>query len=133
MKKLFSKTFLADQDIEQLIGLQLRYGVITASVIVLLGGLLYLYQSGSSGILSYHTFIGTKAGFTTVNEIITGLKTINAKSVIQLGVIVLIATPILRIAFSLIGFILEKDRLYIGITFIVLSVMMISIFGGLKI
>ncbi|GAA3976850.1 DUF1634 domain-containing protein [Mucilaginibacter dorajii] len=133
MKKFISKNFLADQDIEQLIGLQLRYGVITASVIVLLGGLIYLYQSGSSGMPSYHTFIGTKAGFTTANEIITGLKTINAKSVIQLGVIVLIATPILRIAFSLIGFILEKDRLYIGITFIVLSVMMISIFGGLKI
>lgn len=58
---------------------------------------------------------------------------LKAKGIIELGVMVLIATPILRIFFSLIGFILEKDRLYIGITLIVLLVMMFSIFGGLKV
>ena len=133
MKNIISKKFLADQDIEQLIGLQLRYGVIIASLVVLTGGLVYLQQYGSLAMPAYHQFIGTKAGFTTAAQITAGLKIWNAKSIIQLGVLILIATPILRIAFSLVGFILEKDKMYIAITLIVLTVMLFSIFGGLKI
>lgn len=133
MKKTISKKFFADTDIEQFIGLQLRYGVIIASLIVFIGGLAYLNQFGGAAIPPYHQFVGTKAGFTTIAEISAGLSHMNAKGIIQLGVLVLIATPILRIAFSLIGFVLEKDKLYIGITMVVLAVMMVSIFGGLKV
>lgn len=133
MKKEISKHALADQDIEQFIGLQLRYGVIISSLVVLVGGLIYLHQSGSLALPAYNQFIGTKAGFTSIGQIIKGLSAFNAKAVIQLGVVVLIATPILRIAFSLVGFIFEKDRLYIIITLIVLTIMMFSIFGGLKV
>ncbi|WP_183576218.1 DUF1634 domain-containing protein [Mucilaginibacter sp. X5P1] len=133
MKKIISKHLFADRDMEQFIGLQLRYGVIISSLIVLTGGLIYLQQSGGLALPAYSQFIGTKAGFTSIGQIITGLGTLNARSIIQFGVVVLIATPILRIAFSLVGFVIEKDRLYILITLIVLSVMMISIFGGLKV
>jgi len=133
MKKVLSKSFTADQDIEKLIGYLLRYGVITASLIVFVGGIIYLHQYQHSSIPAYNTFVGERAGFTTIRQIISGVGTFNAKGIIQLGVLVLIATPILRIFFSLIGFILEKDRLYILITFVVLSVMMFSIFGGLKV
>ncbi len=133
MKKIISKHLFADRDMEQFIGLQLRYGVITSSLIVLTGGLIYLQQSGGLALPAYSQFIGTKAGFTSIGQIITGLGTLNARGIIQFGVVVLIATPILRIAFSLVGFVIEKDRLYILITLIVLSVMMFSIFGGLKV
>jgi len=133
MKKILSKAFIADQDIEKLIGYLLRYGVITASLIVFIGGLIYLHQYQHNGVPAYHTFVGEQAGYTTISEIFSGVGSFNAKGIIQLGVLVLIATPILRIFFSLIGFILEKDRLYILITFVVLSVMLFSIFGGLKV
>lgn len=133
MKKIISKKFFADQDIEQFIGMQLRYGVVIASVIVFIGGLLYLYQSGEMHMPPYHKFLGEQNGFTSLGEIFTGLHNLEAKGIIQFGVVVLIATPILRIAFSLVGFVLEKDKLYICITLIVLSVMMVSIFGGLKV
>lgn len=133
MKNLISKHFLADRDIEQLIGLQLRYGVIISSLIVLAGGVLYLSQSGQLPLPPYHHFAGTKGGFTSFGEILSGIAAMRAGGIIQFGVVVLIATPILRIAFSLLGFVLEKDRMYILITAIVLTVMMLSIFGGLKI
>jgi uncharacterized membrane protein len=133
MKKIISKIHLADHDIEQFIGLQLRFGVLLSSFIVLMGGILYLMQSGSMPLPHYQLFIGQKAGLTTGREIWHSVTGMEAKGIIQFGVIVLIATPILRILFSLIGFIFEKDRLYIGITMVVLSVMMISIFGGLKV
>ena len=133
MKNFFSKHFLADNDIEQFIGLQLRYGVIISSLIVLVGGLIYLGQSGQLQLPSYHHFIGIRDGNTNFGEILNGTRVLNAKSIIQFGVVVLIATPILRIAFSLMGFVLEKDRMYMFITAMVLTVMMVSIFGGLKI
>jgi uncharacterized membrane protein len=133
MKNIISKKLSADQDIEQLIGLQLRLGVVTASLIVLTGGLIYLKQSAALAVPYYHSFTGTKAGFTTLGEIFKGAYTANAKGIIELGIVVLIATPILRVAFSLVGFIIEKDKLYIWITLTVLAIMMVSIFGGLKI
>jgi uncharacterized membrane protein len=133
MKKVISKSFLADADIEKIIGLQLRYGVVIASLIVLMGGILYLVQQGQGAIPPYHTFLGESAGYTSFSQIVNGIGAGQAKGIVQAGVVVLIATPILRIAFSLVGFILEKDRLYIIITAIVLSVMLFSIFGGLKI
>jgi uncharacterized membrane protein len=131
MNKL--KALFADKDIEQFIGKQLRAGVVTASIIVLIGGLFYLVQYGPGGLPDYGQFKGIDAGFTSFGQIIHGIVQGNAKGIIQAGVMVLIATPILRIFFSLIGFMLEKDKLYIAITLVVFSVMMFSIFGGLKI
>jgi uncharacterized membrane protein len=133
MKTSTTKSFLADTDIEKIVGLQLRYGVIIASSIVLIGGIAYLFQHGQGAIPPYHTFVGESAGFTTFSQIINGVVKGQSKGIVQFGVMVLIATPILRIAFSLVGFILEKDRLYIIITAVVLSIMLFSIFGGLKI
>jgi uncharacterized membrane protein len=133
MKNIISKKRFADQDIEQLIGLQLRYGVVIASLVVFIGGLLYLNVSGSALLPHYEKFLGEKAGFTTGTQIWNGTLHLNPKGIIELGVIILIATPILRILFSLIGFIIEKDRLYTIITLIVLMVMMFSTFGGLKV
>ncbi len=52
-------------------------------------------------------------------------------AIIQLGVVVLLATPITRIAFSVLAFAMEKDRLYVVITLIVLGVITFSIFSGL--
>lgn len=133
MKKILSKGYWADQDIEQLIGKLLRYGVVTASTIVLIGGIVYLIQLGQAPRPSYHHFVGEAAGYTTFNGIISNALQFNAKGIIQLGVMVLIATPILRIAFSLLGFTIEGDKLYIIITLIVLAVMLFSTIGGLKI
>ncbi|WDF54264.1 DUF1634 domain-containing protein [Mucilaginibacter sp. KACC 22063] len=133
MKKLFSKHLLADQDIEQLIGIQLRAGVVTASIIVLIGGILYLIQSGGSLLPSYAHFGGEKAELTSFSAIWQAVIHFRAKGIITLGVVILMATPLLRIMFSLVGFAIEKDRMYVLITLFVLMVMAFSIFGGLKV
>jgi uncharacterized membrane protein len=132
MKKILSKSYWADQDIEQMIGQLLRCGVIISSVIVFIGGLGYLYQHGKATIPQYHKFDGESVKYTTFAGILKSVLALNARGIVQLGVLALIATPILRIAFSLIAFFIEKDKLYVMITFIVLSVMLFSIFGGLK-
>jgi uncharacterized membrane protein len=49
---------------------------------------------------------------------------------IQLGLLLLIATPIARVVFSVAGFILERDRLYVTFTLIVLAVLLYSLLGS---
>ena len=48
---------------------------------------------------------------------------------IQLGLLILIATPVARVAFSAFGFAVERDYLYVGITLFVLAVLLYSLFG----
>ncbi|KLT63842.1 DUF1634 domain-containing protein [Pedobacter sp. BMA] len=130
MKTEKVKKHTTDYDIEQLVGRLLRVGVITASCIVFIGGLIYLIKMGADPMPSYAQFKGESAGFTTFEGIFSGLLSGHAKGIVQFGVLVLIATPIMRIILSLIGFTLEKDKLYIVITLIVLCVMLVSTLGG---
>lgn len=123
---------MTDYDVEQLIGQVLRYGVVLSGSVAITGGLWYLYQHGS-GIPHYTKFSGEPAGYTSFTGIFKGLMEGNATEIIQFGVVILIATPIIRIIFSLISFIFEKDKLYIIITFIVLSIILFSMFGGLAV
>jgi uncharacterized membrane protein len=121
-----------DYDIEQLIGQVLRYGVVLSGSVAIIGGIWYLFQQGTA-MPHYTTFNGEPAGFTSLTGIIKGLQHGSATEIIQLGVVILIATPIIRIVFSLVSFILEKDKLYVLITFIVLAIILFSMFGGLAI
>lgn len=130
MKDSKTKVLLGDKDIQQLIGKLLRYGVLTAGVITFIGGVFYLYQKGQ-GIPNYTEFTGETLDYTTLSGILRGITTFNATEIIQFGVVVLIATPILRVLFSLFAFILEKDKLYILITLIVLSILTFSMLGNL--
>lgn len=122
-------TKMTDYDMQQLIGQVLRYGVLTSGIIAIAGGIWYLFQQGS-GLTHYTTFNGEPAGFTSFTGILKGITTGSANEIIQLGVVVLIATPVIRIVFSLISFILEKNMMYVIITLIVLSIIMFSMLSG---
>ncbi|MFD2968296.1 DUF1634 domain-containing protein [Sphingobacterium bambusae] len=122
---------MSDRDVDLLVAHFLRYGVLLASAIALVGGAIYLYQHGMEFIPDYSVFHGEHEGYTTYKGIAEGAFAGSAKEIIQLGVLALIATPVLRVFCSLIAFALERDRMYVIITFIVLSIMLSSIFGGL--
>jgi uncharacterized membrane protein len=66
-----------------------------------------------------------------VSQIIGGAIAGRARSMVQLGILLLIATPILRVAFSLVGFALERDRKYMTITAIVLALLLYGLIGGM--
>jgi uncharacterized membrane protein len=132
MKLSTEKKLFGDQDVELIIGNLLRYGVITSIVIAFIGGALYLYQHGLEKMPDYTVFKGEDPKYTSLPAILKGLRSLSAGEIIQFGVVVLIATPILRIALSLVAFAIEKDRLYVVITLIVLLIMLGSMFGGLK-
>ena len=109
-----------------MIGRLLRFGVVFAAMWVLAGGIHYLLQS--HGVKpDYKVFHGEPADLRYVREIIPGALELNARGFIQLGILLLIATPVARVAFSVIGFALEQDWLYVGITLIVLALLAYSL------
>jgi uncharacterized membrane protein len=115
-----------DKDIEKIMGNLLRYGVILSAIIVIIGAVIYLFQHGNA-LPNYNEFAGEPKGITEVKKVWKTAFDGRGRSIIQLGLLVLIATPIARIIFSIIGYIFEKDYLYIIITIIVLSVILFSL------
>jgi uncharacterized membrane protein len=119
---------IKDTTIQRIIGWVLRMGVLLSISIVIFGGAIYIYRNGHT-IANYHTFKGIPA-FVQLDGIVNGILTFRGRAIIQAGIVLLIATPILRIVFSAIGFILEKDYLYTFISLLVLSVIFISMLSG---
>ena len=117
-----------DKDMQAVIGWILRVGVIVSLSIVIFGGVVYLYRHGHS-IADYSTFKGVPE-FVYPSNIISGVLAFRGRAIIQAGIILLIATPVLRIIFSFIGFIIEKDRLYTFISLLVLLIIIASMVSG---
>lgn len=129
MRQLLSK----DKDIQQFIGNLLRIGVLSASAIALIGGILYLVVHGMESRPDYHQFHSEPVAYTHIQGIFQGVLSGDAGAIMQLGVVVLILTPIMRVVCSLFSFILEKDKMYVFITTIVLCIILFSMFCGIKI
>ncbi len=116
-----------DKDLQSFVGNLLRWGVLIAMGIVIIGLVLYLFQYGRS-VADYSTF--DAEGTFQLRRFYTALKAGDSKAIMELGVIALIATPIARVLFTMIGFWLEKDRLYTFIAFLVLCIIAYSLFFG---
>jgi uncharacterized membrane protein len=97
----------ADQRLETTMGHMLRIGVTLAAVVALIGGVLYLTQSHSA-IPDYQHFQGATASFTSIAGIVAGSRRVDPRSVIELGILLLIATPICRVLLGVVGFSLRK-------------------------
>lgn len=118
-----------DTDMQAVIGWVLRIGVIVSISIVFFGGVIFLYRHGHE-VADHHKFVGIPDFIQTFGGIMHGIITLRGQAIIQLGIILLIATPILRVIFSTIGFVLEKDKLYIFISLLVLFIIFISMISG---
>lgn len=115
--------------IENTMGNLLRAGVLTAAAVVLMGGIVYLLRHGSE-IPDYHQFKNESTDIRTFGGIFRNLITLSPRGIIQLGLILLIATPVARVTFALISFVREKDRKFVMITLIALAFLLYGFLGG---
>jgi uncharacterized membrane protein len=123
-----AQTNFKDKDMQAIIGWVLRLGVIISMSVVFIGGIIYLYRHGQS-TADYSVFKGVP-DFVHPAGIIDGILNFRGRAVIQLGIILLIATPILRVICSAVGFVIERDRLYTIISLVVLLIIIISMVSG---
>jgi len=118
-----------EQNVEELIGTLLRVGVTLAAAVVLFGGAVYLVRHGLAAP-QYHVFVGEPTDLRTIPGIVKEVLAFRGRGLIQLGLLLLIATPLARVAFSVVAFATLRDRLYVLVTLIVLAVLVYSLTGG---
>jgi len=119
---------LTDRRVDEIIGGLLRYGVMLSAAVVAAGGVWYLIQYGGSAP-AYHVFRSEPEYLRHVRGIVTGIPGFHCRRIIQLGLLLLISTPVARVAFSVAAFALQRDRSYVVITLIVLTVLLLSLSG----
>jgi uncharacterized membrane protein len=118
-----------DYQIEIVVGKLLRTGVISAASVVAVGGLIYLWRHGLAHP-DYNVFRGEPADLRNLGGIWKDAISFRGRGIIQLGLVLLIATPIARVAFSVYGFARERDYQYVFITLIVLGLLAYSLIGS---
>ena len=116
-----------DQQVEQVVGNLLRAGVIAAAALVLVGGILYLWEHGGQAA-DHRRFEGEPPELISPIDVAKDALKFQSLGLIQLGILLLVATPVARVVFSVYAFARERDLLYVTITLIVLAVLLYSLF-----
>jgi uncharacterized membrane protein len=118
-----ARVALTDEKMEGVISLLLRIGVVSAAALVFAGGILYLYQQGNV-FPHYQTFQGEPSYLRSLGGILSSAASLDSRGIIQLGLVLLVLTPVARVVFSVAAFAIQRDRLYVCVTLIVLIVLL---------
>jgi uncharacterized membrane protein len=120
---------IQEKRLEMQISNLLQSGVVLASAIVLIGGILYLMRHGSEPV-DYRVFRGEPAIYCSLPGVLTAMIEGHRRGIIQFGLMILIATPILRVILCLFTFLRWRDLAYSFITILVLSGLIYSFVGA---
>ncbi|ADY01647.1 hypothetical protein VMUT_1442 [Vulcanisaeta moutnovskia 768-28] len=118
-------------DMDYIIGLTLRYGVIISIALILIGIALFQVKGEALGCNEQLIMNSRSPINTTVIPpmyALSRLPNLDALSFIILGLMVLIVTPVLRVALGIASFAMERDWLYVFITVVVFINLMLAIF-----
>lgn len=114
-------------DLDIVLSNVLRIGLVIAFLTTLLGGILLFWQSGNT-VVDYHIFKGEPDSLKAIRSIITSSMHGEGIAIVQLGILLMIATPVSRVLLCVIMFFLQKDYLYVVLSSFVLGVLLYSFF-----
>jgi uncharacterized membrane protein len=117
-----------EHGLEMAMGRMLQIGVTLAALVVLIGGVLYLAQNGGTQ-RDYRHFHDASPATTTVSGIVASATLFDPRGIMDFGILLLIATPVCRVIFGVVGFAVLRDKLYTLISLIVLGVLLFSFFS----
>jgi uncharacterized membrane protein len=115
-----------DKSVELFLGRMLRWGVLLAALVVFVGGVWFVAESYDVP-QNYRTFRSEPAELRAVPEIVRQAIALRPLGLIQFGLLLLIATPVARVLFSVLGFVLERDWMYVVITLLVLALLIYTL------
>lgn len=118
-----------DIDLNRSVGNLLRLGVIL-SVITSLVGFIKLFTEGFKMPRKYNLLNMGDSSEKVWSSFWDTLCKGEGMAIIQLGILLLILTPLVRIVFALIGYLKEKDYIYVTVSIIVLTIMIVSFLTG---
>lgn len=123
-----SSVFGQEQKIAAMISRLLRNGVLLSAAIVLLGGIVYLVRHGDS-IPLYYVFTGEPYQLRGLSGILSSAFSFSGQGIILLGLMILLATPMARVALAFVGFFMVSDSLYTLIAGLVLAILIFGFFN----
>ena len=108
----------------------LRFGVVFAAVVILIGVLVYVAVGPpSGGPTSVHQIVHSSEMSVRPGGIFHGAIGGDSIAIIQVGVLALILTPVTRVAMSIVLFSSQRDGVFVLITSIVLAVLVLGLIG----
>ena len=120
----------SDERVEGIMGKLLITGVLVAALLVLIGGAYYLILYGLT-MPHYRVFHGEPSDLRELASIAKDALALRSRGLIQLGIVLLVATPVARVAFSVFAFARQRDAMYVVLTLLVLALLLYSLVGGL--
>ncbi len=118
-----------DAKMEYVMGRLLQVGVLLAATVVLAGGVMYVIAHAGAQS-NYRVFVASPVVLRHPNALLNAILRGDASAIILLGILLLVATPICRVIFAVVGFAIERDRLYVAISLIVLTVLLFGMLRG---
>jgi uncharacterized membrane protein len=119
----------AEAHVEQMVGNLLRIGVLIAAAVTIAGGIAFMIHHGSL-VPDHSVFRGQPAMLSSVAGVIAGVMALEPAAIVQLGIVLLIATPVARVLLTLIAFAVQRDWMYVLISAIVLALLAYSLIVG---
>jgi uncharacterized membrane protein len=116
----------SEQKLEFLLSNLLKYGVLLASAVVLFGGIIYLVNYGAEPI-NYRFFYGEPERLRSPVGIVKAVSKGYSDALIQLGLLLLVSIPVIRVIISLFTFIKLRDITYCLISLLVLTALTYSL------
>ena len=119
--------------VEILISNLLRTGVVTSLTIIVIGTVMTFVhhpQYLSSRTELQHLTQPGAAFPHDLKRVSQGLSRLEGRSVIVLGLLLLIGTPVMRVAVSIVAFLYQKDYVFVAVTSIVLGLLLLSFVLG---
>lgn len=115
--------------LQTLISRVLTSGLVVACAVTLLGGALLL--AGHSGPAPDLTrFHPEPASLRSLPAIVRGSCSLDGASVTLLGALLLVATPVARVALAMVLFAAQRDRLYVAVSLLLLAVLVAGLLSG---
>jgi len=115
-----------DERLEKIVSGLLIAGVLLSALVVFSGAICFCVRHGGE-LADYRAFHGTSEKYRSISGIMSTARPSDCRGIVQLGLLLLILTPIARVAFSMAAFALERDRTYVVLTAIVLVILLYSL------
>ncbi len=116
-----------DADVDVVISRILRSGLALSAALVAAGAAVFLARHGAEAA-AYRVFHGVPRDYREVSGILKASASFHGRGLIMIGLVLLIATPVARVVFSVLAFFRERDRTYLAVTGAVLAILLFSIF-----
>lgn len=116
------------EKLERVLALLMLWGVLVAAAVMFLGGVVYLLHHFND-VPGDHVFQGEPQSLRNPLLILINATECHTRSIIQLGVVLLLLNPLFRVALAFFGYLREKDFAYIGISAFLVLILVYSFFA----